>query len=415
MGAVELKDKYFVGTTEKNPLEYNIGEEIVFKIRVMELDKPFDVPYVSYTITADDGQNLEGFAEKKDGWFYIKTTLKKCGFVTVFADACDENKKVMEDVEQYKGGAGANIFEIECGSEIPEDYEEFWQGLRDEVEAFDNEVLYCEKKEDENYPDFEMYDMRISAPEDTFVSLAVAYPKGAKKDSLKFLMFFRGHGVYPNPPIPVDGCFTIRINAHPIPNYEPEEYYKSLGENELKDYGMSYQDRPENTYWKKLFIRNLTAVKYFKNHELINKKDYLFAGGSQGGMQAINMTAHSKIATGGIFEIVWMADIKGYKKFGRIKNQQPKGIGNTYFDSAIAAKYIKCPVFIESGLGDSICPPATQMAIHNAIKTPKYHEFYQNLWHYTVPNRDSNICYAIGDKKVIEEHPEFIEIHKVVE
>ena len=40
--------KYFVGTTTKNPLEYKIGEQIVFKIRVKYMDDYLDIPYISY-------------------------------------------------------------------------------------------------------------------------------------------------------------------------------------------------------------------------------------------------------------------------------------------------------------------------------------------------------------------------------
>lgn len=48
--------KYFVGTTLKNPLTYEIGEKIVFRIRAKYMDDYLDVPYIQYSLISDDGQ-----------------------------------------------------------------------------------------------------------------------------------------------------------------------------------------------------------------------------------------------------------------------------------------------------------------------------------------------------------------------
>ena len=78
--------KYFVGTTLKNPLEYSIGEKMVFKIRVKYMDDYLDIPYISYTLVSDDGQRREGYIERsEDGWFYIEASISKSGFVYIQA------------------------------------------------------------------------------------------------------------------------------------------------------------------------------------------------------------------------------------------------------------------------------------------------------------------------------------------
>jgi len=49
---------------------------------------------------------------------------------------------------------------------------------------------------------------------------------------------------------------------------------------------------------------------------------------------------------------------------------------------------------------------STQMALYNAIKSPKYHEFYQNKVHsFTIPW--DNCMYALGDPRlagIYQEH-----------
>ena len=176
--------KYFVGTTLKNSLEYEIGEKMIFKIRAKYMDEYLDIPYIYYSLISDDGQKAEGYIEKSgDGWFYIEASINKSGFVYVQAKACDENKQLIEDISAYNGSAGADVNNILRATKTPDDYNEFWSRLWAEVEATEPEVLFCEKIENGKYPDFEIYDMRIKAPWSDYVSVVVAYPKDAKPDS----------------------------------------------------------------------------------------------------------------------------------------------------------------------------------------------------------------------------------------
>jgi len=400
--------KYFVGTTLKNALEYKIGEKMIFKIRAEYMDSYLDIPYIWYSIVSDDGQNEEGYIEKSDdGWFYIEASISKSGFVYVKAKACDGNKAFIKDIDDYNGSAGADVKNIFRATKTPDDYLEFWNKLKLEAETTEPEVICCDKVINEEFADFEMYDMRIKSPKNEFVSVSVAYPKGAAKNSLKFAMFFQGYGVSPTSPKPLKDYFTVYVNAHSIPNNGTEEVYADLRDNKLKDYGFGCEEnnRPETTYWSKMFLRNFQALRFFENNELLNKKDYYFIGSSQGGMQACNMAAHFNKATAVILNVPWLSDIYGHEICGRRANTMPKGIGVTYFDTAVAAQYLKCPAYIISGLGDTICNASTQMALFNAIKSPKYIEFYQNKVHsFTIPW--DNCMYALGDSSIADKYKE---------
>ncbi|MBR5236542.1 MAG: acetylxylan esterase [Clostridia bacterium] len=398
--------KYFVGTTLKHPLEYEIGEKMVFKIRVRYMDDCLDIPYIWYNLLSDDGQNVEGYLEKADdGWFYIEGSISKSGFVYVQAKACDENKEIIPGIAVYNGSAGADVKNVLRGTKTPDDYVEFWDNLKAQVEATEPEVLYCEKIEDEKHPDFEMFDMRIKAPGSDYVGVAVAYPKNAEKGSLKFLMDFQGYGVYPTNPQPRAGYFTLLVNGHSIPNRGTDEFFADIRDNQLKGYGYDEEEnkRPETTYWVKMLLRDLQAIRFFKDHELLNKKDYIFYGSSQGGMQACNIAAHFDRSSALIMNVPWLADIDGQRLCGRRPNKMPKGHGVTYFDTAVAAQFLKCPVYFISGLGDPTCNSSTQMSLFNAIKSPKYVEFYQNKVHsFTIP-WDENM-YPLGDLSLADKY-----------
>jgi cephalosporin-C deacetylase-like acetyl esterase len=154
-----------------------------------------------------------------------------------------------------------------------------------------------------------------------------------------------------------------------------------------------------------MMLRDLQVVRFFKDHELLDKKHYYFVGSSQGGMQACNMAAHFERASAVILNVPWLSDIYGHELAGRLENKMPKGLGVTYFDTAVAARFLKCPAYIISGLGDSTCNSSTQMALFNSIKAPKYIEFYQNKVHsYTIP-WDKNV-YILGDTALADKFGE---------
>lgn len=400
--------KYFVGTTLKNPLEYEIGEKMVFKIRAKHMDDYLDIPYIWYSLISEDGQRKEEYLGcASDGWFYIEASISKSGFVYIQAKACDENKDLIDGISVFNGSAGADVKNILRATETPADYLEFWAKLKAEVLATEPELLFCEKIENERHPDFEMYDMRIKAPRGDYVSVAVAYPKGARKGSLKAVMSFQGYGVWQTLPNPVKDSLSIFVNAHSIPNRGSEEFFADIRDNKLKGYGFDKEENkcPENTYWAGMMLRDLQAIRFFKDHELLNKKEYYFIGSSQGGMQACNIAAHFDRATAVIMNVPWLSDIYAHEICGRRENKMPRGIGVTYFDTAVAAQYLKCPAYIISGLGDPTCNSSTQMALFNAIKSPKYIEFYQNKVHsFTIP-WDRNM-YALGDAGLVDKFEE---------
>ena len=391
-----------------NPVPSVDIEKMIFKIRAKYMDDYLDIPYIWYSLVSDDGQKKEDYIEKsEDGWFYIETKIEKSGFVYIKARACDENKEFIEEIDDYNGSAGADVLSILRATKMPSDYNKFWDDMKKQVEETEPEVLFEKEIKDEKHPGFKMMDMRIKAPGSEYVSVSVAYPIDAQKGSLKFAMFFQGYGVNQTLPKPLKDYFTVFVDAHCMPNGESEEFYANMRDNVLKGYGFNAEEnkKPETTYWAKMLLRNLQALRYFKDHELLNKKDYMFIGSSQGGMQACNMAAHFEKASAVILNVPWMADTSADLLIGRRPNSMPKGDGIAYFDTAVAAEHLNCPAYIISGLGDPTCNSATQMALFNSIKSRKYIEFYQNKTHsFTIP-WDNNM-YALGNSELVDEFKE---------
>lgn len=384
LGISEKSRMYFVGTTERNALEYKANEPIVFKIRVECDGKPLQVPYIHYSTEGDDGVQTEGYINATDdGWFYIETSLKRDGFVHVIAEACDENKCVLENIDKFEGGAGADVEKIKCETDTPKDYFDFWKKLKQEAYAIPKEIIFEEQFETEQ--GFVAHDMRYKTIAGNFVSLTYTYPKNANPGTLKLLTIYMGYGIADATPVCRDGYLVVRVNTHDIYNRQPQEYYDNLGKGKYFRYGLHREENqsPDTTYWKKMFIRNMQAFNYFKNHSLVNGRDFEFEGGSQAAFQACNMAAHTGVATEVRLNVPWFCDLFAIQKQNRINIawRPMEDDGLRYFDTAVAAKYLKCPVYIEAGLGDYICPPSGQMAMYNGITAPKMIRFIQNRTH----------------------------------
>ncbi len=388
-GGTSSHNAYFIGTTLKDPIGYEAGEPIIFKIKVV-IDNESDVkiPLIRYSIESDDGFKSDGYITvSDDGWFYIKTSVERDGFVHVIAEACDENKNIIENIDKFEGGAGANIEKIRCETDIPDDYTEFWETVKKEGYSIQEEVIFKEQFETEK--GFIAYDMRYKTKYGDFLSLTYTYPENAKPGTLKLLFIYMGYGVGDATPICREGYLCVRVNCHDIYNRQPAEYYEQLRMGKYFRYGFDCTENklPETTYWKKVFVRNMQALNYFRQNPLINNQDVEFEGGSQAAMQACNMAANSGVATALRINVPWACDLFAIRKQHRINIdwRLPECDGLRYFDTAVAAKYLKCPVYIEAGLGDYICPPSGQMAMYNGITAPKKIRFIQNRTHPYIP------------------------------
>ena len=83
--------------------------------------------------------------------------------------------------------------------------------------------------------------------------------------------------------------------------------------------------------------------------------------------------------------IPWLCDLSGITR-GRLRGWRPNyAPGLDYIDSAFFGTRIKCPVTIEAGLGDYVCPPSGVAALYNGISAPKKIVWKQGRTHAYSP------------------------------
>jgi len=379
--------KFFLGSTTKDAVSYACGEEIVFEITLYDEEKNvLSVPLLKWETIGDDGVKRGGMASGETGKITFSTSIAKPGFVRVFVRACSIDGTPLEGFDIFEGGAGAEIDKIAQGQPDPEGYDAFWAGEIAAVNAFTPEMIEKVPVESGN-PDFDLYDVKITAPTKRPISAHLSVPKGKEISECGAFLGFVGYGVAEAPKTYRKDEISLHLNPHGIENGREQEYYDNLKKGELAGFGFSDTENaaPETCYFRDMIRRGMTALKWLATASGYNGTPIFIAGGSMGAMQATNVTARAeglgvKVSLLAI-NVPWLCDLGGIE-VGRQRGWRPNfREGIRYYDTAAAASRISVPVTIEAGLGDYVCPPSGQVALWHNFKGEKKITFVQNQTH----------------------------------
>lgn len=387
----------FYGKTDKNPLEYQPGETMVFTVQYLEDGKPVDGKNLSWRRSGDDGKVEEGAAVSNASEpLKIETSLNVPGFVRIQVFPMDEEGNRLcnehDEIVQFNGGAGVLIDQIK-GIPEPEDFDAFWERQKAILAQVPiNATLTPVDSGDENVL---AYDVKVDCSGVTPVSGYLCMPKDAEEKSLPARVQFQGYSVAPVFPNVGVGRAEIvfTVNGHGILNGQSAEYYQTLQRTFLASYGFSPEENrnPDTCYWCGMMMRALRAVQYLKTLPEWDGVNLTTEGGSQGGMQCITAAGLDPDVSHVVAIIPWFCDVSGAEISGRVDSWfMPSWVdGLGYFDTTNHAKRIKGSVYIYAGLGDYVCPPSGEMVLYNAITSDKEIFFRQGRTHgYEMPNGD---------------------------
>ena len=407
-----LDNAWIKGTTDKNPLSYKPGEEIVFILTPMGIDG--EVAEGEYTLLlsrSDDYGNFKEWKEPFTGAPHVyKTSLGKPGFVRLQAYVLDKNgcrfvkkftgdattpegKKAMNAFERQKknvffdGGAGIDIDSLVLSPEAePSDFDEFWarQFARlDKVPIRDERV---EVKS--NNPNVRIFAVRVDCAGLRPVTGYLSIPK-AVDGGVTFPCRLETHGYNG------DSCrhgthswgrddeIVLNINAHGLKLVEfgaTDADTKAL-RWETRSNGNSYAFDPEQNkdpevaYFNGMVLRVKRGLQYLKTVKGWNGRDLLASGGSQGGLQTIWAAGCGEGVTCADSAITWCCDMMmNNVRLDRKASSDGWYIrwvpGIAYYDAAVWAKRIptSCRTNItRAGIGDYCCPPMGLAKLWNAI------------------------------------------------
>ena len=422
------------GVTDKNPLFYEAGEEMVFTLTLEDLEGavPEGAFQLKWKRTGDDGVTEEGVQPVDGAPFVYRTKLGKPGFVRLYAEVVDaktgktfmkrftgdattpDGQRAMNRFEKrprtlfFDGGAGVGIDTLQARPE-PDDFDAFWDRQRARLAKIPMKAERIRVGETTNVT---VYAVQVDCAGTRPMTGYLTVPRGAEAGA-KYPCRLHVQGYVYDPPHrpPKDGVsdqVVLDINAHGmrLPAFGADAaYYKRFGA-EIKSPGKG-RDRyafdpeenadPETAYFNGMMLRLIRALQYLKSLPEWNGADLYANGASQGGMQTIWAAGCGEGVTKAYSIIPWCCDLGG-ELVGRNRGgwyiRWADGLG--YYDPVNFAKRIprSCRTEIcRAGLGDYICPPSGVAILWNNIPGNKKITWVQGSTHGFVapvdyPGRD---------------------------
>lgn len=385
-----MEDSYFNGNSDKNSLEYDIGETMNFDIHFYDSNGEASCRYFKWKVESDDGAEQSGIVSGRSGKIYFSGSVNTSGFVHVSVTALNMWWVQVGEYACFSGGAGADTENVFHAVATPSDFVSYWESKVALVDRTPATVL--EMKTVENpQSGFIAYDMKVSAPNDDAASFYLTMPENAANKSLSIAAYFLGAGVYSASLVYNSDCISIGVNSHSIENGREKEYYSELNENELDEYWSFGSDNADTSYFLGMLLRDLQAMRYAESLPQWDGINVTTNGGSQGGYQSIAMAALDKNVTVAYPVVPWMCDLGGPKVLSRVSGFAPEYTDALrYFDTVNFAMMVNCKIEIYAGLGDYTCPPSGIMSMYNALSCEKTMTFVQGRTHGYAPPDATN-------------------------
>lgn len=378
-----LADPYLSGKSDKNPLLYRCGEEMIFTVSLLEDGQPLPGRQLSWEIKGDDGATQSGKANS-DSPLALRATASKPGFVRVTVSLLDDAGNVQKNGAgrsiKFDGGAGAEVSAIPLPAE-PADFDAFWQQLRAAADVVALEPRL--EKVPSTKADYVVYKFAIPLGEGLRPATGYLLMPPEKKD-LNLRVTFDGYGIgktrirhdYARP----DGIL-FHITRHGEDPFGDAEYFEQESKD-LKGFGWSKNTDPKESYFYQLVLRDLVGLRYAMSLPEWNKQELLLMSGSMGAFQAVACASVTPEVTQLSISYPWLSDNSGHALYSRMGGWSPGyRVGLAYYDPVFLAKRCQCPLALTSLLGDYVCPPSGQTLVFRNYAGPKTWTVIQNGGH----------------------------------
>jgi cephalosporin-C deacetylase len=284
---------------------------------------------------------------------------------------------------QALAGAAFSPEEIAPSMPAPPDFDAFWAAQKALLHNIPpNPQIEPIASKDSNV---ELFSVTMDGINQTKIYGYLARPKGEGP----FPAYFQPQwaGVYSLEPAWVtsraqQGFLSLNINAHPIENGRPVEYYNALREGALKDYPYQGRDSRDACYFLRMYLSCCRAVEYLASRPDWDRKHLVVSGDSQGGGQAIVTAALDPHVTAVVAgepalcdHTAMLADrAPGWPGLVLMKDGKPDQAQLEvawYFDVVNFARQVKVPAIVGVGFADMTCPASSVYAAYNVLAGPK--------------------------------------------
>jgi cephalosporin-C deacetylase-like acetyl esterase len=276
---------------------------------------------------------------------------------------------------EKKFNAGYEPEKIVSPLDNPSGFKEFWDNSLAEL-----------KKVAPNYKltlvpefsqlDYNIYRVEMKSLENELIRGYYGQPK--KKGKHPVIIEYMGYGSQPYPPTQTyDGFAYFVLSVRGQALNQPANRFGTW-----ITYGL---DNKNNYYYRGAFCDVVRAIDFVCSRPEVDAEKIAVRGGSQGGALSFVAASLDKRVKAAAPNIPFLSDYRDYFKitqwpksdFEYYLQQHPETNWEeiygllAFFDIKNLAQWIECPVIMGIGVQDDVCPPHTNFAAYNQVKSEK--------------------------------------------
>lgn len=369
---VEENDGVFIGEGP-HVLEVGVKAPEDGKMNLVlevETDKGEPVGTYDASVKVRDGKAAAGFSLDLVPGFYK----------AVLYLSCEEGK-----TELCRSNVGFNPEQIASPQDKQPDFDEFWEQTLSELAAVDPEYKLTLLPEHSN--DIRrVYHVEMRSWGGEKISGVYAEPvKEGKYNTTIYYMGYNSDVYYPDPsanPDMIEFTLCVRGQALNTP---------ATGKGIWVAEGLESKD---TYYYRGAFADVVRAVDFVCSREKVDQDHLVAEGESQGGAFSFISASLDHRIKAIAPAVPFLGDYPDYFKVASwpgnevIAAQKELGISDedlyrtlSYFDVKNFTDRIECPVYMSIGLQDPTCPPHTNFASYNHVKSEKQWICYPHCGH----------------------------------
>ena len=336
----------------------------------VETDKGEPVGTYDASVKVRDGKAAAGFSLDLVPGFYK----------AVLYLSCEEGK-----TELCRSNVGFNPEQIASPQDKQPDFDEFWEQTLSELAAVDPEYKLTLLPEHSN--DIRrVYHVEMRSWGGEKISGVYAEPvKEGKYNTTIYYMGYNSDVYYPDPsanPDMIEFTLCVRGQALNTP---------ATGKGIWVAEGLESKD---TYYYRGAFADVVRAVDFVCSREKVDQDHLVAEGESQGGAFSFISASLDHRIKAIAPAVPFLGDYPDYFKVASwpgnevIAAQKELGISDedlyrtlSYFDVKNFTDRIECPVYMSIGLQDPTCPPHTNFASYNHVKSEKQWICYPHCGH----------------------------------
>lgn len=365
---------------------YETGEKATVDIQLYQYGIPQDGVVVSYEL-GNDLMPADAQGEvvlKKGRATIVMGTMKEPGFRD-----CRMTVKLGDQTYKHHIKVGFSVDKIRPYTQMPADFEAFWQKNKEELAAFpltySKELVeeYCTEKTD-------CYLVKVPINKrGQAVYGYLTYPKNAQKGSCPVVLCPPGAGIKTiKEPMrrknyAERGCIRLEIEIHGLnPTMTPEEFKEiSTAFGHESNYLNINLENRDNYYMKRVYLACVRCIDLLTSLPEWDGKNVIVQGGSQGGGLALVTAGLDERVTHCVANHPALSDMAGfeagradgYPHFSRTPGMTtPEKVQTmAYYDVVNFARLVKAQTYLTWGFNDDVCAPTTSYAAYNVLTCPK--------------------------------------------